>query len=215
MEAIAFWMRLAGLTLTGCFTGALVLAAHPPGAITPLPSFERVMVPAAPKVISDFELTDQTGATFRFSSLQGEPALVFFGFAHCPDVCPAALAKLKLLKQSADHELRQVRVVMISVDGERDTPESMREYLARFAPDFIGLTGDPRKVREIAAQFSAVFFKGQPRDTSGNYVIEHTSQVYAVDKSGRVRAEFYDASIEAITGVTKALLNEPVNRNQS
>jgi protein SCO1/2 len=173
------------------------------------------MLPVTPKTISDFELTDQDGKSFRFSSLRGRPALVFFGFAHCANICPAALTKLNIVKQSGDGEVRRVPVVMISVDGERDTPETMKAFLARFSGNFIGLTGDPRKVREIAAQFAAVFFKGQPKDASGNYVIEHTSQVYAVDKSGHVRAEFYDASIEAMTSITKTLVNESVPPNQS
>ena len=172
-----------------------------------LPSFDGVMLQPTPKPLQDFELTDQDGRSFRFSSLRGEPALMLFGFAHCPDVCPTSLQKLALLKQS-NPELKDVRVVMISVDAERDTAAALKEYLNHFSGDFIGLTGDPQHIREIATQFSAAFFKGEANATSGNYVVGHSGQVFAVDKAGNVRAEFYDASLDAMAGVTRALLAE-------
>ena len=172
-----------------------------------LPSFDGVMLQPTPKPLRDFELTDQDGRSFRFSSLRGAPALMLFGFAHCPDVCPTSLQKLALLKQS-NPELKGVRVVMISVDAERDTAAALKEYLNHFSGDFIGLTGDPQHIREIATQFSAAFFKGEANATSGNYVVGHSGQVFAVDKAGNVRAEFYDASLDAMAGVTRALLAE-------
>ena len=172
-----------------------------------LPSFDGVMLQPTPKRLQDFELTDQDGRSFRFSSLRGAPALMLFGFAHCPDVCPTSLQKLALLKQS-NPELKGVRVVMISVDAERDTAAALKEYLNHFSGDFIGLTGDPQHIREIATQFSAAFFKGEANATSGTYVVGHSGQVFAVDKAGNVRAEFYDASLDAMAGVTRALLAE-------
>jgi protein SCO1 len=172
-----------------------------------LPSFDGVMLQPTPKPLQDFELTDQDGRSFRFSSLRGAPALMLFGFAHCPDVCPTSLQKLALLKQS-NPELKGVRVVMISVDAERDTAAALKEYLNHFSGDFIGLTGDPQHIREIATQFSAAFFKGEANATSGTYVVGHSGQVFAVDKAGNVRAEFYDASLDAMAGVTRALLAE-------
>jgi protein SCO1 len=172
-----------------------------------LPSFDGVMLQPTPKPLRDFELTDQDGRSFRFSSLRGAPALMLFGFAHCPDVCPTSLQKLALLKQS-NPELKGVRVVMISVDAERDTAAALKEYMNHFSGDFIGLTGDPQHIREIATQFSAAFFKGEANATSGDYVVGHSGQVFAVDKAGNVRAEFYDASLDAMAGVTRALLAE-------
>ena len=174
---------------------------------TPLPQIERVMV-TVPRQLKDFQLTAQNGKAFRLSTLQGQPALVFFGFAHCADVCPAALQKLMTLKKASPKELRNVRVVMISVDGDRDTPQVMRDYLGSFSPDFIGLTGPAADVREIAAQFSATFFRSQPKSAGGDYTIEHTSRVFALDRKGRLRAELYDASVEATGQVLHSLLAE-------
>lgn len=192
---------------------ALLLCLLLPGvacaasAPTPLPALERVTVVAAPKAIADFTLTDQHGRTRTLASLRGAPTLVFFGFTHCPDVCPAAMTKLKLLHESGGGALKAARVVMISVDGERDTPAVMKKYLASFSPDFIGLTGDPRAVADIAARFSAVAFKEQP-DPKGNYDYYHSSQVFLVDKAGRLRASFADASVENMVTVTRIVVDE-------
>jgi protein SCO1/2 len=181
-------------------------AASAAADFTPLPQIERVMV-TAPKPIADFQLTAQDGKPFRLSALHGRPALVFFGFAHCPDVCPLALQKLSALQKSAAKEMKGVRVVMISIDGDRDTPQAMRDYLHAFSPDFIGLTGPVADVREIAAHFSATFFKDAPK-SDGDYTVEHTARVFALDRKGRLRAELYDASVDATGQVVHALLAE-------
>ncbi len=94
---------------------------------------------------------------------------------------------------------------MISVDGERDTPEAMKKYLAGYSETFIGLTGDPKAVRKIAAEFKAVFFKGLPYDNAGNYQVEHTSLIYLVDSQGRLQATFLDAPVESMVATTRQL----------
>jgi protein SCO1/2 len=190
----------------------LVVAAAIPGARAAepavLPALERVYVNPAPVPIEDFTLTDQAGRPRAFSSLRGEPALVFFGFTHCPNVCPTTLARLKSLHAARGGALRDARIVLISVDGERDTPARMKSYLAPLSPDFIGLTGEPKATARIAAQFAAVFFK-EPAAKDGGYNVMHSTQVFAVDKAGRLRAAFGDASIEDMATVTELLLKEP------
>jgi len=189
----------------------MTLAAATVNIATPLAvgqaaaSSDRVVIAQPPKAINDFELVDQEGHPFKFSQLRNQPALVFFGFTHCPDVCPATLARLRALTDTRDHELRNVQVVMISVDGDRDSPATMKAYLAQISPRFMGLTGDPRKVREIAAQFPAVFFKGLPDKPGGAYGVEHTSQVCLIDRQGRLRASFYDAPVEAMEQVLRSV----------
>lgn len=119
----------------------------------------------------------------------------------------ASSTKPKLLHGSSGGALGAARVVMISVDGERETPAAMKKYLAAFSPDFIGLTGNPRAVTDVAARFSAVGFKEQP-DQQGNYEYFHSSQVFLVDKDGRLRASFSDASLESMVTVTRLVLDE-------
>jgi protein SCO1/2 len=194
---------VAGLLCTlAAITGA---RASEPAA---LPALDRVWVNPAPAPIEDFTLTDQAGKPRAFSSLRGEPALVFFGFTHCPNVCPTTLARLKSLHAARGGALRDARIVLISVDGERDTPARMKSYLAPLSPDFIGLTGEPKATARIAAQFAAVFFK-EPAAKDGGYNVMHSTQVFAVDKAGRLRAAFGDASIEDMATVTELLLKEP------
>jgi len=187
-----------------------LLAIHASAAIDPtgLPALPRIYLSQDPAPIADFTLTDQDGKALAFSSLQGEPVLVFFGFTHCPSVCPTTLARLKSLHAARDGALKSVRVVLISVDGDRDTPERLKSYLDALSPDFIGLTGDPKAISKIAARFAAVFFK-EPANKDGSYNVMHSTQVFAVDKAGRLRATFVDASIEDMATITDLLLKEP------
>jgi protein SCO1 len=172
-----------------------------------LPSLERVYVNPEPRPIADFVLTDHQGQERRFSSLRGQPVLVLFGFTHCADICPPTLLRLRALREAQGGELRAAQVVMISVDGERDTPAALQAFLASFSPDFIGLTGDPRTSTAIATQFSAVFFK-EPAGKDGNYKVGHSGQIFVVDKQGRLRASFDNASIADMAQVLAILIHE-------
>ena len=187
---------------------ALASAIAAAGERAALPALDRVYVNPAPATVADFTLTDQSGKPRSFSSLRGEPALVFFGFTHCPNACPTTLGRLKLLHDARGGALRDARIVLISVDGERDTPARLKSWLAPLSPDFVGLTGDPKATAEIAAQFAAVFFK-EPAGKDGNYNVMHSTQVFAVDKAGRLRASFADASLDDMATVTAILLAEP------
>ena len=187
---------------------ALAFAIAAAGERAALPALDRVAVSPAPSPVSDFTLTDQTGKPRSFSSLRGEPALIFFGFTHCPNVCPTTLGRLKLLHEARGGALKDARIVLISVDGERATPARLKSYLAPLSPDFVGLTGDPKATAAIAARFASVFFK-EPPGKDGNYNVMHSTQVFAVDKAGRLRATFVDAAIEDMATITALLLAEP------
>ncbi len=166
----------------------------------------RVQLAPQALPIADFTLTDQDGKPFAFSKLQGSNVLVFFGFTSCPSICPTAMYKLKLVTEAVRKDGGAVpKVVLISVDGDRDTPGVMKDYVGRFSDRFLGLTGDPKDVRKIAAQFKAVFFKGLPSDNSGSYLVEHSSQVYLMDAKGRLRATFFDAGVEEMVKVTRSV----------
>ena len=191
---------LTAITLT--LAGALATAAPAPA---PLPALERVMV-IEPRAVGDLAMKDQDGKPRRLADLAGAPALVFFGFTHCPDVCPTTLQKLAMIKSAKAKEMAGVRVVLVSVDGERDTPEVLEKFLERFDKDFVGLTAPSAEVRELALKFSAPFFKDPPKN--GGYSIQHSSRVYALDKQGRLRAELYDASADATAALARALLAE-------
>ena len=166
----------------------------------------RIQLVADPVILADFELTDQDGRPFRLSHLRGRDALFFFGFTHCPNICPTAMFEMKLVSETLEKSGQKApAVVLVSVDGERDTPEVMKKYLAAYPESFIGLTGDPKSVRKIAAEFRAVFFKGLPYDNAGNYQVEHTSLIYLVDRDGRLRASFLDAPVESMASSIRQL----------
>ena len=188
-----------------------VAAAAAPGGVA-LVEPERTQIASPPVGIKDFELTNHDGRPFRFSDLQGHSALVFFGFTNCPNVCPPTLQLMRQVKRSLQEEDLRIEGVLVSVDGERDTPAAMKAFLAPFDPEFIGLTGDPRVVRDISAAFSAVFFKGMPTDSAGGYNVEHTSQVYLVDGSGRLRATFYNAPVSDMVAVSRFVATDGVAR---
>jgi protein SCO1 len=187
--------------LAAAFASAAVGAS-----VKPLPAFERVMALNEPRELVDITLTDQHGRPRKLSSLAGKPAYVFFGFTSCPEVCPTTLRKLALIKSAHASELAGIRVVFISVDGERDTPAVMKAYLQTFSKDFVGLTAPSDEVRKLSLGLSAPFFKDPPKN--GEYNVEHSSRVFALDKQGRLRAELYDASPDTVVGIAKALLAE-------
>jgi protein SCO1/2 len=192
----------------GALLALAAASAAQAGGPALLPALAGVYVNPAPAPVADFTLTDQAGKARAFSSLRGEPVLVFFGFTHCANVCPLTMARLKALHRAEGGKLKAAHVVMISVDGDRDTPAAMKAYLEPLSRDFIGLTGEPKATAKIAAGFAAVFFK-EPAGKDGSYNVMHSTQVFAVDKSGRLRASFADASIEDMATVTKLLLDEP------
>ena len=193
------WLAVVWLLASSC-----ALAQATSTASQGLPRLDRVMLVEPPRAIADFELTDQNGAPYSSTRLRGQPALVFFGYAHCPDVCPAALAKLKLVHESEDEAVRRAQVVFVSVDGERDTSTALKEYLAPLSPDFIGLTGDPDVVRRIAEGFRVAFYKDQP-GADASYEVQHSGQIYVIDAAGNLRAELYDPPIDTIEAVVRAL----------
>jgi len=169
---------------------------------------QRVRWAATPVPLPDFRLTDEHGRAFGLSDLRGRTALLFFGFTNCRNVCPATMQVLKQVRRSLGEEAVPLVSVFVSVDGTRDTPSVLREYLEPFSPGFIGLTGEPAEVRVLADRLSAVFFKGMPTDAQGGYDVEHTSQVYLVDGQGRLRATFYAAGADTISAATQTVLRE-------
>jgi protein SCO1/2 len=171
----------------------------------PLPAFERVMS-VEPRLVGDLAMTDQDGKPARLADLAGAPVFVFFGFTHCPEICPTTLQRLAMIQRAQPKQLAGVRVVLITVDGERDTPAVLKAFLGRFSPDFVGLTAPAGEVRNLALKFSAPFFKDPPKD--GAYLVQHSTRVYALDKQGRLRAELYDVDAEAVVGIGRALLAE-------
>jgi protein SCO1/2 len=185
-----------------------LVALLPTATRAQLPTFDRVLPVQSTRPIDDAELIDHDGRPFRLSALRGRVVFVLFGFTHCPDVCPVTMERLRELHDSGGVANGDIAYVMISVDGERDTPAAMKAFVAKYSQDFIGLTAEPSRVAAIASQFSARFFKGGHNGHDSGYDVAHSAQLFVLDPAGRLRAEVYGASLEAMAGLTQALLTE-------
>lgn len=149
-----------------------------------------------PRELSNFTLTSHTGDPISLSDLRGKVALVYFGYTHCPDVCPITLGEFKQVKQALGAEAEDVAFVMISVDGERDTPERLADYIANFDEAFIGMTGDEQTLRRISEDFD-LFFEKHPGE---NYIVDHTASVFMIDPESRLATIFaYGTEPEVMT----------------
>lgn len=138
-----------------------------------------------PLSLPDFELMAANGQPFQLSELEGDIALVFFGYTYCPDVCPLTLADVRSVLGDLRAGRERVRVIFISTDPERDTPEVLSKYLAAFDPEFIGLTDDFAKVQEVMKPFGAFAEKTEVSDSQAGYLVSHTARLYLVDLKNR------------------------------
>lgn len=133
-----------------------------------------------------FTLTASNGKTFSSAELNGKPAAVFFGFTHCPDVCPATLARLTKLRRELGKGDDALSIVFISVDPERDTPAEVDTYLKLYDSRVIGLTGTPAQIEQVKKQFG-IYSRKSPQP-GGGYSVDHTATVILLDKNGQFAA---------------------------
>jgi protein SCO1 len=129
-----------------------------------------------------FTLTGADGKPFSSASLKGKPYGIFFGFTHCPDVCPVTLGRLVKLRKELNAGERPFDILFVTVDPERDTPDEVGKYAALFNSPITGLTGSPAAVEQVKKQFG-IYSKKVP-DEQGGYSVDHTSTVLLFDKSG-------------------------------
>ena len=136
-----------------------------------------------PRRFSEFSLTSHRGEPYSKANLSGKWTLVFFGFTHCPDICPTTLAMLnKVIQQLSEEEKESIDVVLLSVDPERDTPDKLADYVTFFNPGFVGLTGDPYQVLNLATQLGVVYSKVPLKD--GDYTVDHSGNVVIINPMG-------------------------------
>ena len=167
---------LAGLIL--CFTVVLLVTGRGPE------SFASTSV----AIGGPFKLTDQNGKQITDRDLKGHPSLVFFGFTHCPEVCPTTLFDISEVLNKLGPDAAKVNAVFITVDPERDTPPVLKDYLASFNPRLIGVGGDAEELAKVAKEYRVYYKKVPTKD--GDYTMDHTAIVYLMDKNGQFVAPF-------------------------
>lgn len=138
--------------------------------------------PSSSAVGGPFALVDQNGATVTDKSLAGEPYLVFFGFTHCPDICPTTLYEASEMLAALGKDV-PAKVLFVTVDPERDTPEILKSYLGSFDPRITGLSGTPEQIAAIMKAYRAYARKVPLK--GDDYTMDHTAVVYLMDKNGR------------------------------
>ena len=170
---LAILALLATLGIAGLATAAILM---PHG-----------VAPGSSDVGGPFVLTSQDGATVTQQSLQGRPTLVFFGYTHCPDVCPTTLAQISAVFRELGPD-EKARALFVTVDPQRDTPAVLKDYLSSFDPRITALTGAPEAIKSAERAFR-VYAKAVP-DKDGTYSMDHTAIAYLMDKQGRFVGAF-------------------------
>ena len=159
--------------------------------------------PQAPEI----QLTRDNGTSFQLSEMRGHAVLLFFGYTSCPDVCPATMAELKqALEKLGERDSKQVQVLFVTVDPERDTPERVQEYVDRFNSDFIGLSGTESELAQVWNDYG-VFRETVEGTSAAGYLVNHTARVTLIDQEGNLRLSYgFDTPVDNIVHDLKLLL---------
>lgn len=169
---------LLGVFVLLLLAGTVYLTTRPrPGATLSSASSGQALIGGP------FTLSDHNGATVTDKTLLGRPSVLFFGFTHCPEVCPTTLHEISMMLRQLGDDADRINVAFVSVDPERDTAELMRTYLSSFDPHIRGLTGPLPEIEKMARAYR-VYFKKVPLD-GGDYTMDHTALVYLFDGKGK------------------------------
>lgn len=176
------FVRSRLLPLLGILAGFVALAGTAMLVLLP-----HKMAPGTSAVGGPFSLTSQDGATVTQQALQGHPTLVFFGYTHCPDVCPATLSEISSVFKALGPD-EKATAIFITVDPQRDTTVVMKDYMSSFDARILGLTGTPDAIKQVESAYK-VYAKAVP-DKDGTYTMDHTAITYLMDKDGNFVGAF-------------------------
>jgi protein SCO1/2 len=188
----AKFTRFAALTQVarlGLLAAVAAFGAMPLAAIA-LPTDGETATPysaAARAATPDFTLTDQAGRPFTLSRERGRVVVLFFGYTHCPDVCPTTLANLAIARAKLGEAGRNVTVAFVTVDPKRDTPAVVRDFVALFDRSFVGLTGTPEQLEPVYRAYHVTHAVAAEPSSAAGYNVSHTSLVYFIGRDGRLR----------------------------
>jgi cytochrome oxidase Cu insertion factor (SCO1/SenC/PrrC family) len=202
----AWFGRAEGESVADAFLRqtATVFGGDTPAA----PSAGGVQLPQGMSLGGPFTLTDHTGRAVTERDFAGRFLLVYFGFTYCPDICPTELGIVAAALDVLEEQGEQVTPIFITIDPERDTPEALADYVSRFHPRMVGLTGTEAQIA-AAARAYRVFYARVQRPEMTQYLMDHSSFIYLVGPDGRVRALFRpetspEAIAEAVRGQLRA-----------
>jgi protein SCO1/2 len=145
-----------------------------------------VLEPASP--LPEFRLHDQNNQVFDLARLQGKWSYVFFGYTHCPDICPTTLVVLRDAQKIAGGKDKDIQYIFVSVDPDRDNAATLKNYVAYFHPEFIGATGGHGELMRLTRALGAYYESGEAQN--GNYEVHHSAAIFLIDPEARLRALF-------------------------
>lgn len=201
---------LIGILLTGIvltLTLRQMLAAPEPVSVP------GVSILSEGRELMDFTLPSSSGDPLSLSDLRGSYALVFFGYTHCPDFCPLTLAEFKQVKTILGDDADNLNFLFVSVDGPRDTPETLARFLGRFDSEFIGMSGDDATLLRIGPDYGLYYERHtEEGGASGNYPVDHSTASYLIDPDGKLRVIFsYSAEPDVVAENVLALMRADGN----
>lgn len=157
----------------------------------------------------DFSLTDQNGNTFRLADQRGKVVVLFFGYTNCPDICPATMSDMQVVLNRLGNQRDQLKVVLVTVDPERDTSERLQRFVGMFDNDIVGLTGDPATLATVYKAYGAGATRRELPDSALGYAMDHTATSTVIDKKGQRRLLFgFGTPVDDIFSDLSTLINE-------
>ena len=176
-SAINNWHRWLGLAAFTLVAGLAACQQQKPWALRDI---SGIVAPL------EFHLTNQDGQTVDASSYRGKTVLLYFGYTHCPDVCPTTLGTLALALNRLGPDADKVRVLFVTVDPARDTVAALKQYVNAFGPQFVGLRGSDSQTEELSRRYRIAYSRENP-DRQGNYTVAHSNAVFIFDDKGNAR----------------------------
>ena len=175
---------IVGGFLIGALAGAAILLITTPHGGQPVQSSGAALVGGP------FSLVGTDGKTVTDTDFRGRYMLIFFGFTHCPDICPAELQVIAQALDKLGDKGKKVVPVFITLDPGRDTPQVMGEYVKSFGPNFVGLTGSPEAIAAAAKSYRVAYAKVENKESASDYSVDHSALVYLMDPEGKYVTHF-------------------------
>jgi len=179
LSVISWFVSVLGLVALAVLVGPAFFGSH-----APTPTEEEALIGGP------FTLIDGTGKPLSDSSFRGRYMLVYFGFTHCPDICPTTLLVMTNALQKLGDASRKIVPIFISLDPERDTPEIVSTYVQNFSPNLVGLTGSLKQIRAVADAYKIYFKKVEVKDSALGYMVDHSGFMYLMGPDGKYAAHF-------------------------
>ncbi|MHB1084078.1 MAG: SCO family protein [Thiobacillus sp.] len=193
---------MRGWRVTACILATLLLVGCQPA---PPLAFQATDITGA-SFGHDFRLTDHNGRIRTLADFKGKVVAIFFGYTHCPDVCPTTLSDFSAALQQLGPQAEQVQVIFVTLDPQRDTPDLLKQYVPAFNPGFLGMFTDPESLKQLAKKFKVVYQKTSVKGAD-EYLIDHSAGTYVYDPQGRLRLLMpYGSNPDAIAQDLKTLL---------